>query len=56
MEFSNSISYLPSEAFNGVRRLTEIFYRVRYGQQELSGSQPRRLRRVIERIGGMLSA
>src|SRR6266480_4007703 len=47
MEFSNSISYLPSEAFDSVRRLTEIFYRVRYGRKELSYAQQRRLGRVI---------
>jgi hypothetical protein len=56
MEFSNSITFLPSEAFDAVRRLTEIFYRVRYGRQELSHAQQRRLGRVIERIDTMLTS
>jgi hypothetical protein len=56
MEFSNSITFLPSEAFDAVRRLTEIFYRVRYGRKELSHAQQRRLGRVIERVGAMLAS
>jgi hypothetical protein len=56
MEFSNSITFLPSEAFNAVRRLTEIFYRVRYGRQELSHAQQRRLGRVIEQIAAVLGS
>jgi transglutaminase-like putative cysteine protease len=51
LEFSTSISYLPAEAFDAIRRLTRIFYRVRYGQAELSPARRRWLENVIERLG-----
>ncbi len=36
LEFSNSLSFLPTEVYDvPVRRLTQIFYRIRYGQQEI---------------------
>jgi len=50
LEFSGSLSFLPNEAFDAIRRLTEVFYRVRFGQTELTGAQQRRLARVIDRI------
>jgi transglutaminase-like putative cysteine protease len=50
MEFSETVSFLPAEIFNAVRRLTDIFYRIRYGGAELSAVQQRRLRSVIGRI------
>ncbi|CAN5670774.1 transglutaminaseTgpA domain-containing protein [soil metagenome] len=49
-EFSRSIAFLPSELFDVVRRLTNIFYKIRYGQAELSSSQQRRLKTSIARI------
>lgn len=55
MEFSGSLSFLPSEAFDTIRRLTEVFYRVRYGQAELTVDQQRRLARVIDHVGHALS-
>jgi transglutaminase-like putative cysteine protease len=50
MEFSRSLSYLPSNAYNDIRRLTELFYRIRYG--EVTGTvHPRRnLTAAIYRI------
>jgi hypothetical protein len=49
-EFSRSVAFLPSELFDIVRRLTNIFYRIRYGQAELSGQQQRRLKTSISRL------
>lgn len=49
-EFSRSIAFLPSELFDVVRRLTNIFYKIRYGQAELSGMQQRRLKTSISRL------
>jgi hypothetical protein len=54
LEFSNSISFLPSEAFDSVRRLTRIFYRVRYGDAELSPARRRWLETVITRMSRSL--
>jgi protein-glutamine gamma-glutamyltransferase len=47
LEFSNSLSFLPTEAYDAVRRLTHIFYRIRYGQQEIDERQQKRLSKVI---------
>ncbi len=33
LEFAKSLLHLPAGAYRSVRRLTEVFYRVRYGQQ-----------------------
>jgi hypothetical protein len=49
-EFSRSIAFLPSELFDVVRRLTNIFYKIRYGEAELSSQQQRRLKTSIARI------
>lgn len=50
LEFSQTLLFLPSDAYETVRRLTEVFYRVRYGHAELSGGQRRRLGGVISRL------
>jgi hypothetical protein len=49
-EFSKSVSFLPSELFDVVRRLTNIFYKIRYGHAELSNRQQRRLKTSISRL------
>ncbi len=51
LEFAESLSYLPSEAYDGIHRLTEIFYRIRYGKASLQVGQRRRLQAVLMRIG-----
>lgn len=50
LEFSRTLLFLPSEAYDTIRRLTEVFYRVRYGHAELDGRQRRRLEGVISRL------
>jgi hypothetical protein len=50
MEFARSLSFLPSDAYAAVLRLTDIFYRVRYGRAELHPGQQRRLSTVINRL------
>ncbi len=54
MEFSDSITYLPNEVFDAVRRLTQIFYRIRYGNHQITYLQRQRLNRVINEIGATL--
>ncbi len=48
LEFCQSISFVPSEAFDTIRRLTDVFYRVRFGGAELSSRQRSRLHHVID--------
>jgi hypothetical protein len=50
LEFAESLSYLPTEAYHGIRRLTQIFYRIRYGRASLQVGQRRRLQAVLQRI------
>jgi len=54
MEFSDSITFLPNEAYDRVRRLTQIFYRIRYGGHQISYRQRNRLNRVINEVGETL--
>lgn len=54
MEFSDSLTFLPSEPFTIIRRLTNLFYRIRYGHSELNGAQQRRLGLVIARLADEL--
>jgi transglutaminase-like putative cysteine protease len=48
MEFSQSVSFLPADAFHSIRRMTEIFYRVRFGKTELTARQRTLMHRAID--------
>jgi hypothetical protein len=50
MEFGNSLTFLPTDVYDTVRRLTSVFYRIRFGGQELDPGQQHRLRTVIDRL------
>ncbi len=50
MEFSKSLTFLPSEAYETIQRLTRIFYRVRFGEAQVSGALRRRLDAVIDQL------
>lgn len=56
MEFSRSITFVPSNVYDLVQRVTDVFYRVRYGGAELSPGQQTRLTTVIARIERSLEA
>ena len=55
-EFSDSLSYLPSETFQTIGRLTAIYYRIRYGRQELSSPRQRQLGNVILRLQNFMQS
>ena len=50
LEFSKSLSYLPGEVYTDVHRLTELFYRVRYGNAQLGSQRQRWLSTIVQRI------
>ncbi len=50
-EFGNTLSFLPPLAYADIRRLTNVFYRVRFGAAELPYSRRRRLQDAVERLG-----
>jgi hypothetical protein len=55
MEFSQSLTFLPAAAYETIHRLTEMFYRVRFGKAELDGGQRRRLHTTIGRLSAELA-
>ncbi len=54
-EFGETLSYLPAEAFDTVRRLTRLFYRIRFGGQTLPAAQQRRVARAVQRLSPALA-
>ena len=50
LEFGESLSFVPAEAYREIRRLTRIYNRIRFGDAELDAGQRRRLNRVISEI------
>jgi hypothetical protein len=52
LEFSQSLGFLPAAAYDTINRLTELFYRVRFGQAELTAGQ----RRHVNVAGGDVAA
>ncbi|HWB55294.1 MAG TPA: DUF3488 and transglutaminase-like domain-containing protein [Tepidisphaeraceae bacterium] len=55
MEFAESLSYLPADAFDLVQRITRIFYRIRYGQARLTAGHQRHLANALDRLRQCLS-
>jgi len=54
MEFCDSLSFLPSNAYDTIQRITQLFYRIRYGEAELDPGQLRRMATVIDRLSRQL--
>jgi protein-glutamine gamma-glutamyltransferase len=54
LEFSRALSFLPHEIYNDIRRLTRLFYRVRYGRKELGLRHRQRLSTAIDHVEMML--
>ena len=50
LEFARGLVTLPSGAYETVHRLTQIFYRVRYGRKTLSPAALERLETVVGRF------
>jgi transglutaminase-like putative cysteine protease len=50
LEFSRSLTYLPSEVYRDIYRLTEVFYRIRYNGTNLPIHPRRHLTTVVYRI------
>jgi len=50
LEFSRSLAFLPADVYRDVYRLTELFYRIRYGGVALPPHPRRHLSAVVHRI------
>jgi hypothetical protein len=55
LEFSQSLSYLPADVYDTIHRLTELFYRVRYGQAEINPARHRHLDNMVQRLAASLA-
>jgi transglutaminase-like putative cysteine protease len=51
LEFSRSLLFLPADVYDTILRLTQLFYRVRYGNAELTADRRRHLNVVLGRLG-----
>jgi transglutaminase-like putative cysteine protease len=49
-EFADSLSFLPHQTYEIIRRLTRLFYRVRFGDAHLNPHRQRRLEEVVRRL------
>ncbi len=56
LEFSESLSFLPAQAYDAVRRLTRIFYKIRYGGTQLAPTLQRRLALGLDHLESCLPA
>jgi hypothetical protein len=50
LEFSRSLLFLPAKTYEAIRRLTELFYSVRYGHTELTPARQKHLESMIEKL------
>ncbi len=54
MEFAQALVFLPNQAYQSIRRLTGILYRVRFGGAVLNTARQRRLEETVRRIADSL--
>jgi transglutaminase-like putative cysteine protease len=55
-EFGDSLSFLPSEAYDAIRRLTRVFYSIRFGTRELASDEQRELETEVRGLEPLLGA
>jgi len=54
LEFSRSLAYLPADVYRDIHRLTQLFYRIRYGGSKVLTPPHRHLAAVVYRIQRIL--
>lgn len=54
LEFSQTLSFLPSGAFDDIYRLTRLFYRIRYGAVPLNPYRQRQLVTVVHHLAQVI--
>jgi hypothetical protein len=55
LEFSQSLGFLPTAAYESVNRLTELFYKVRFGQSELTAGQHKHVHAAVGEVAELLA-
>lgn len=56
MEFSRSLLFLPAQSYETIIRLTELFYRIRYGRAVLTPARRRHLATVLSNLNSDLGS
>ena len=56
LEFAGTLTFLPTEAYDAVHHLTDFFYRVRFGRQDLPPDEQRRLATLVTEVEALLPA
>ncbi|MGA3067754.1 MAG: DUF3488 and transglutaminase-like domain-containing protein [Tepidisphaeraceae bacterium] len=56
LEFCRSLTFLPNAIYDDVCRLTELFYRVRFGGKELNSIRQRHLTAAVGRVERALTS
>ncbi|HEX5242617.1 MAG TPA: DUF4129 domain-containing protein, partial [Tepidisphaeraceae bacterium] len=56
MEFSRSLLFLPAQSYETIIRLTELFYRIRYGRAVLTPARRRHLATVLSNLNAGLGS
>jgi len=56
LEFSDHLDFLPNQIYHDIRRLTRLFYRVRFGQSELNAHRRRRVGEAVARLEAKLKS
>jgi len=54
LEFAHSLVYLPGAAYDAIRRLTGILYRVRFGNAKLNAARQHRLETVVSNVASAI--
>jgi transglutaminase-like putative cysteine protease len=55
-EFTDGLSFLPNEAYDTIRRLTQVFYSIRYGGERLGREQRESLEATVNGLEPVLDA
>jgi transglutaminase-like putative cysteine protease len=55
-EFTDSLSFLPNEAYHTIRRLTKVFYAIRFGRQRLDREERESLEATVNELEPVLNA
>lgn len=53
-EFAESLAFLPAQAYDLVHRLTDLYYQIRYGGEQLSPQRRGKVRKSLEDVGVIL--
>jgi transglutaminase-like putative cysteine protease len=56
LEFCRSLNFLPNVIYDDIYRLTQVFYRVRYGGADLNSHRQEHLAAAVSRIESAMSA